>query len=154
MFTGAEQPRPDRLPHHRLIRDRLLGIRHETGVAPVLAYRADPPGDGGLHGYRNTLQTDTLKLVAKKQQSSFAVGGELPEDGLSIYGDDGDDLMMALARQIFSGKEANADGKPVVVELHASGASGNWQVVETVTLNSNGHLKETNPAEGQQSLFT
>ena len=30
--------------------------------------------------YRNTLQADALKLVAKKLQSSLAVEGELPED--------------------------------------------------------------------------
>ena len=55
--------------------------------------------------YRNTLQADALKLVAKKLQSSLAVEGELPGDGLAAYGDDGDDLMMALARRIVSGDE-------------------------------------------------
>ena len=55
--------------------------------------------------YKNTLQADALKLVAKKLQSSLAVEGELPEDGLAAYGDDGDDLMMALARKIVSGEE-------------------------------------------------
>ena len=55
--------------------------------------------------YRNTLQADALKLVAKKLQSSLAVEGELPEDGLAAYGDDGDDMMMALARRIVSGEE-------------------------------------------------
>ena len=55
--------------------------------------------------YRNTLQADALKLVAKKMQSSLAVEGELPEDGLAAYGDDGDDMMMALARRIVSGGE-------------------------------------------------
>ena len=49
--------------------------------------------------YRNTLQADALKLVAKKLQSSLAVEGELPEDGLAAYGDAGDDLMLALARR-------------------------------------------------------
>ena len=38
--------------------------------------------------------------MAKKLQSSLAVEGELPEDGLAAYGDDGDDLMMALARKL------------------------------------------------------
>ena len=57
--------------------------------------------------YRNTLQADALKLVAKKLQSSLAVEGELPEDGLAAYGDDGDDLMMALARKIVSGEKEN-----------------------------------------------
>ena len=59
--------------------------------------------------YRNTLQADALKLVAKKMQSSLAVEGELPEDGLAAYGDDGDDMMMALARKIVSGEEEDAE---------------------------------------------
>ena len=62
--------------------------------------------------YRNTLQADALKLVAKKLQSSLAVEGELPEDGLAAYGDDGDDLMMALARKIVSGED-DAEGETV-----------------------------------------
>ena len=63
--------------------------------------------------YRNTLQADALKLVAKKLQSSLAVEGELPEDGLAAYGDDGDDLMMALARKIVSGDEEEDDDETV-----------------------------------------
>ena len=47
--------------------------------------------------YGNTLLADALKLVAKKLQSSLAVEGELPEDGLVAYGDKGDDMMMAWA---------------------------------------------------------
>ncbi len=60
--------------------------------------------------YRSTLQADALKLVAQKLQSSLAVEGELPEDGLAGYGDTGDDLMMALARKLVSG---DADDAPV-----------------------------------------
>ena len=63
--------------------------------------------------YRNTLQADALKLVAKKLQSSLAVEGELPEDGLAAFGDDGDDLMLALARQIVSGDETGGDSESV-----------------------------------------
>ncbi len=33
--------------------------------------------------YRNSIQADALKLVAKKLQSSLAVEGELPEDRLA-----------------------------------------------------------------------
>ena len=51
--------------------------------------------------YRNTLQAHALQQVAKKLQSSLAVEGELPEDGLAAYGDD---MMMALARRIVSGE--------------------------------------------------
>ena len=59
--------------------------------------------------YKNALQADALKLVSKKLQSSLAVEGELPEDGLAAYGDDGDDLMMSLARKIVSGEEEDAE---------------------------------------------
>ena len=62
--------------------------------------------------YRNTLQADALKPVAKKLQSSLAVEGELPEGGLAAFGDDGDDLMLALARQIVNGEE-DADSESV-----------------------------------------
>ena len=33
--------------------------------------------------------------------------GKLPEDGLAAYGDDGDDLMLALARKIVNGEEGD-----------------------------------------------
>ena len=55
--------------------------------------------------YRGTMQAQALKLVAKKLQSSLAVEGDLPEDGLASYGDDGDDLIMELARKIVAGDE-------------------------------------------------
>ena len=108
--------------------------------------------------YRNTLQADALKLVAKKLQSSLAVEGELPEDGLAAYGDDGDDMMMALARRIVSGEEDETetveevfaqardaettaeellvdDGwKPVEVEPEAVAVNGNGRHA-----NGNGH---------------
>ena len=66
--------------------------------------------------YRNTLQADALKLVAKKLQSSLAVEGELPEDGLAAFGDDGDDLMLALARKIVAGEED--DGIASLLGVH------------------------------------
>ena len=37
--------------------------------------------------YRNTLPADALELVAQKLQSSLAVEGDLPKDGLAAYGD-------------------------------------------------------------------
>ena len=90
-------------------RDRLLGLRRPAGVAAVVAHRADRPVKVVFMSYRNTLQADALKLVAKKMQSSLAVEGELPEDGLAAYGDDGDDMMMALARRIVSGEEEDTE---------------------------------------------
>ena len=102
--------------------------------------------------YKNTLQADALKLVAKKLQSSLAVEGELPEDGLAAYGDEGDDLMMALARKIVSGEEQ--DETETVEEVFAQARDAEtaaeellvddgWKVVEvkpeTVEVNGNGH---------------
>ncbi len=106
--------------------------------------------------YKNTLQADALKLVAKKLQSSLAVEGELPEDGLAAYGDDGDDgddLMMALARKIVSGDEEEDETETVeAVFAQARDAEAtaeeylvddDWKVVEvepeTVAVNGNGH---------------
>ena len=102
--------------------------------------------------YKNTLQADALKLVAKKLQSSLAVEGELPEDGLAAFGDDGDDMMMALARKIVSGDEE--DEAETVEEVFAQTRDAesaaeellvddDWKPVEvepeTVAVNGNGH---------------
>ena len=129
--------------------------------------------------YRNTLQADALKLVAKKLQSSLAVEGELPEDGLAAYGDDGDDLMMALARRIVSGDEeedeaetveqvfaqardaeasaeeylVDDDWKVVEVEPEAIAVSGNGH--EPAPINGNGTNGHNDEADGpEQSLFS
>ena len=103
--------------------------------------------------YRNTLQADALKLVAKKLQSSLAVEGELPEDGLAAYGDDGDDMMMALARKIVSGEEEDGEAE-TVEEVFAQTRNAEstaeellvddgWKIVEvepeTIGVNGNGH---------------
>ena len=100
--------------------------------------------------YRNTLQADALKLVAKKLQSSLAVEGELPEDGLAAYGDDGDDLMMALARRIVSGDEEDETETVEQVFAQARDAEAtaeeylvddDWKLVEVEpeAVNGNGH---------------
>ena len=101
--------------------------------------------------YRNTLQADALKLVAKKMQSSLAVEGELPEDGLAAFGDEGDDMMMALARKIVSGDEEDEAETVEQVFAHVKDAEASaeellvddgWKVVEvepeTVEVNGNG----------------
>lgn len=59
--------------------------------------------------YRGTLQTQALTLVAKKLQASLAVEGELTEDGLASFGDDGEDLLLALARSLTEQVEASDD---------------------------------------------
>ena len=102
--------------------------------------------------YRNTLQADALKLVAKKLQSSLAVEGELPDDGLAAYGDDGDDLMMALARRVVSGDEEDETETVEAVFAQARDAEAtaeellvddDWKLVEVepeaVQVNGNGH---------------
>ena len=126
--------------------------------------------------YRNTLQADALKLVAKKLQSSLAVEGELPEDGLAAYGDDGDDLMMALARRIVSGDEEEDETvEAVFAQARDAEATAeeylvddDWKVVEPEAVNGNGHHEAMGPTvelvlgndhhdeapEPRQSLFS
>ena len=129
--------------------------------------------------YRQTLQADALTLVAKKLQSSLAVEGELPEDGLATYGDDGDDLLLALARQIVSGETADAapveavfaqaqtaaadaeallvdaawqpvvEAPPAIVEVSATGENGSGQATDPV--NGNGRQVDT-PAPQPEPL--
>ena len=103
--------------------------------------------------YRNTLQADALKLVAKKLQSSLAVEGELPEDGLAAYGDDGDDLMMALARKIVSGDEDEAETvEEVFAQTRDAEATAEellvddrWKAVEINGNGGNGHHDAIGP---------
>ena len=92
--------------------------------------------------YRNTLQADALKLVAKKLQSSLAVEGEFPEDGLAAYGDDGDDLMFALARKLVNGNEDDAADTVEAAFAHARASESEseeylvddgWQAAEVET---------------------
>ena len=113
--------------------------------------------------YRNTLRADALKLVAKKLQSSLAVEGELPEDGLAAYGDDGDDLMMALARKIVSGDEAESETvEEVFAQARDAEATAEellvddgWKPVEVepevVAVNGNGSHANGNGANGHRT---
>ena len=70
--------------------------------------------------YRLTIQAQALKLVAKKLQSSLAVEGELPENGLAVHGDDGDDLLLALARQIVNNETADESVTQLLAEARAA----------------------------------
>ena len=89
--------------------------------------------------YRNTLQADALKLVAQKLQSSLAVEGELPDDGLAAYGDDSDDLMLALARKLVAGDEGPdaetvedifAQAQQVAADAESLLVDDSWRPVE------------------------
>ena len=116
--------------------------------------------------YRNSLQADALKLVAQKLQSSLAVEGELPEDGLAAYGDDGDDLMLALARKIVAGEEDAGSveavfeqARQVATEAEALLVDAEWRALEQepvtvgTTLATESVLDPVN-AESQRSLFS
>ena len=102
--------------------------------------------------YRNSLQADALKLVARKLQSSLAVEGELPEDGLAAHGDDRDGIMMALARKIVNGEEQDEAETVEAVFAQARDAEAvaeellvdeGWKAVEPTVVethrNGNGH---------------
>ena len=107
--------------------------------------------------YRNTLQADALDLVAKKLQSSLAVEGQLPEDGLAAYGDD---LMLALARKIVAGDTDDAESvEAVFAQARDAESEGEellvddgWKLVENepelVGSNSNGHHADSLPRTG------
>ena len=48
--AGADGPRPDRLPDDLSGTKRIIQrLRRPAGVAAVVAHRADPPGEGGVH---------------------------------------------------------------------------------------------------------
>ena len=108
--------------------------------------------------YKNTLQADALKLVAKKLQSSLAVEGELPEDGLAAFGDDGDDMMMALARRIVSGEEEDDEAETVeevfAQARHAEATAeellvdDGWKLVESLPRAGHGVEPETIAVNG------
>jgi len=79
--------------------------------------------------------------VAKKLQSSLAVEGELPEDGLAAYGDDGDDLMLALARKIVNGDEDEAE----TVESVFAAARNAESDAEEYLVDDGWHVPELEP---------
>ena len=109
--------------------------------------------------YRNTLQADALQLVAKKLQSSLAVEGELPEGGLAAYGDDGDDLMLALARKIVAGEggeesveDVFAQAQQVAAEAEALLVDAGWHEPEPEPVAV--AATEEDAPERQRSLFS
>ena len=92
----------------------------------------------------------------------------MPEAGLAAYGDDGDDLILALARKIVRGEEDAESVEAVFAQAGDAAASpeeylvdDGWKLVEPEVVgvhvngangNRNGHARE--PDEGQQSLFS
>jgi len=108
--------------------------------------------------------------VAKKLQSSLAVEGELPEDGLAAYGDDGDDLMLALARKIVAGEEDSGSvesvfeqAQQVAAEAEALLVDGEWRApepepvpvgAEPVAAGAGADARRDNVPERQRTLFS
>ena len=97
----------------------------------------------------------------------------LPEDGLAAFGDDGDDLMLALARKIVAGEEdagsvesVFAQAQQVAAEAEALLVDVEWAAPETVVVevhvNGNGHTAppagssadDDETPEQRQSLFS
>ena len=119
--------------------------------------RSNPAIGGAVPtlSYRNSLQANALKLVAKKLQSSLAVEGELPEDGLAAYGNEDDDLMMALARQIVSGEvEETASVEEVFAQARDAESISeeflvdqDWRADEPEPEDGEDHRKRFGPAE-------
>ena len=96
--------------------------------------------------------------------------GELPEDGLAAFGDDGDDLMLALARQIVNGEETDTDdesAKQVFAQARGAEAGSEESLVDdgckavepelepvVVSVHGYGNVHHDEPAEGQRSPFS
>ena len=89
-----EQEVRDHLDLARLQRRRRIGQRLPVQVI--------------YFAYSGTLQAQALALVAKKLKSSLAVEGELVEEGLATHGDQGDDMLLSLARSLTNRTETNA----------------------------------------------
>ena len=115
--------------------------------------------------YRGTLQADALQLVARKLQSSLAVEGELPEDGLAAFGDAGDDLMLALARKIVAGEADSdsvesvfAEAQQVAAEAEALLVDAEWAEPEpepvAVAVGAGPDGSRDDAPETQRTLFS
>ena len=86
--AGADGPRPGGLPYHRRVGDGLPGPTMRQASRRSWRIGLSRPVKVVLMAYRNNLQADALKLVAKKPQPSLAVEGRshlrlrLPMPGL------------------------------------------------------------------------
>ena len=90
--------------------------------------------------YEETLQADALALVAAKMRSALMVEGELPEDGLAALEGDGQDMFVALARQLTEGGVQDGQSLEALfaqaraVEAEADGylVEGIWEAPDDV----------------------
>ncbi len=78
-----------------------------------------------------------LTLVAKKLKASLAIEGELGDEGLATFGDDGEDLLMALARSLTDRVEANDDSlEGLFAEFRGSGQTQDAALLEDARMSS------------------
>ena len=105
--------------------------------------------------------------LAKNLQSSLAVEGELPKDGLAAYGDDcaygddGADRMLAPARKIVEGEEdadsvelVFAQAQQVAADAEALLVDEGWAAPEPVPVEAVGVHHSGQPGTGVRSLVT
>ena len=132
-------------------RDGLQRLCLQTGVPPFLAHRADPPGQGGVHVLPEHPTGRRAEAGGEEAAKLPGGGGRAAGGRLAAYGDDGDDLMMALARKIVSGDEDEAETvEAVFAQARDAEATAEellvddgWKVVEiepeAIAVNGNGH---------------
>ena len=70
-----------------------------------LAYEAEEAGAGGVCGLMEHHAGRRSDAGGQEAESSPAVEGKLPKDGLAVIRDDGGDPMLALARPMVNGEE-------------------------------------------------
>ena len=78
----------------------LLRLHCAAGVAEVVGHRAPEAGEGGVHGLPEHPPGRHAEAGDEEAAELPHPRGELPEDGLTAYGDDGEDL--TPARKIVS----------------------------------------------------
>ena len=101
---------PHRLSDLLLVSDRLFRIRSALGCPTVLTHRTDPPEKGRVHVLRKHVQDGRAEAGGEESAKfTLSVEGEPPVDRLVAYVNDGDDLIISLARKIVSRKEEDAE---------------------------------------------
>lgn len=81
--------------------------------------------------YQDTLQAEALALVAAKMRSALMVEGELTEDGLAALEGDGQEMVLALARQFTAGSAQDGHSlEALFAQAQAVEAEANDYLVE------------------------
>ena len=108
--------------------------------------------------YEKTIQTEALKLVAKKMQSSLAVEGELPEEGLIAFGDDGQDLIMTLPDRSSTRRSSNPATRWRTSSpgrgKQSRRRSGIWSDDEWHTVKDTADAADKPPKPAQKTIFS